>query len=287
MFSTLSPIQKGMIFALAGYTGFAWSDATVKFLTGGYPVFQIIFTIMAFSALYMLILKRWTDTPRAPLRRKQFAVHILRGVTNISISLLFVASLSKLPLATVYTFIFAKPFFAALMTMALYGEHVTIRRWIVIAAGFAGIMVAMRPGTESFDTLLFYPLLAAVFSALMFVVSKSLEGESVFRLAFFPSAFTALLCLPLAVPEFIVPNLMDIPLFMLSAFGITVGIIGLTLGYRTAPSSAVSPFHYTQMIWGLIFGVLIFGDIPDIWTMAGAAIIIASGLFLIWGERKG
>lgn len=284
MFSTLSSTQKGMILILLGYTGFAWSDAVVKILSADYSTLQIITSVMSVSAAIMLCTRPWTHHG-SKTTKKQMGIHVLRGVLNFAISILFIMAISKLPLASVYTFIFVKPFFAVILTMLMYGEKVSPRRWMAIALGFAGILIAMRPGTGHFDMLLLFPIAVAALAALMFVVSKSLNGASVFRLGFYPAAVTAVCSLPFSAPTFIIPDLAHVPLFLLSGTGITIGILGVTMAYRMAPSSAVSPFHYSQMIWGLIFGALIFNDQPDLWMMIGAGVIIISGLFLIREEK--
>ena len=278
---------------MIGYTGFAWSDVAVKVLTLRYSIYQIIAIDMALSALFVLAIKHWTDKidnkvngPQVPMTRKNMILHILRGVLNLLISILFVFAISKSAIADVYTLVFSKPFFAVLLTMILYGEHMSLKRWIFLVAGFMGVLIALRPGTQGFDPTLLAALGVAFLAALMFVISKSLDGESMFRLGFYPACVTAVLCAPLTIPDFIMPSISDWPFFIISGICISVGIIGVTLAYRMAPSSIVSPFHYSQMIWGLIFGALLFGDYPDIHMITGAIIIMASGLLLVWSERK-
>ena len=289
MFNHLTHIQKGMAVAFIGYSGFAMSDASAKFLTGHYDTFQIIAYIMLFASLLLLAASPWMGGV-SKVQRGKARYHALRMVMNFLVSVFIVLAFAQLPLASIYAIIFAKPFIAALLAIPFYAERVSSARWIAIAIGFCGVLIAMRPDADGFDLALLLPLGAALCSAVMWISSRSLEGESVFSMGFYPIIGTSILSFIVSVSGFgggfALPELAHMPFFMICGVGVSAGVIGLSVAFRMAPSAAVSPFHYTQMIWGITLGFLVFGDVPDFVTLIGAAVIISSGLFLIYRERS-
>lgn len=285
MFQSLSPVYKGITLALIGYSGFAISDASAKFLTGGYAPLTIISFIMVAAWVILLLISPMLGGITRPARAAM-KFHALRTVMNFCVSILIVYAFASMPLTTAYAIVFAMPFIAALLAIPLYKERVTRSRWVAIGLGFCGVLVAMRPSADGIDLNLLLPFGAAICAAVMWISARSLQGESIFSMGFYPVFGSWLLSLPFIAFDFQLPALSDIPFFLICGFGICAGVIGLSLAFRSAPSAAVSPFHYTQMIWGLVFGYFIFNDVPDMPTMIGGCIIIASGLFLIFSERK-
>lgn len=286
MFNRLNTSHKGMVFALAGYSGFAISDASAKFLTASLPIIHIVAFIVLCACMFLALAAPFIGGFRKP-KPGLLKFHILRGVMNFMVSVLIVTAFSKLPLASAYTIVFAKPFLVALLAIPLYGQKVQPRHWAVIAAGFTGVVIAMRPSLAGIDPAMLLALGAACCSALMWVTARSLQEETPFALGFYPALCTAVLCLPFVLGDFRFPALGQLPFIMICGAGISCGIVCLSLAYRAAPSSAaIAPFHYSQMIWGGLLGYLIFGDVPSSHTLIGAFIIIASGLYLILSERK-
>lgn len=284
MFKTLSPVYKGIVFALIGYSGFAISDASAKFLTASMNTPLIVATIAFFAAVFLLLLSPFLGGMRKP--KPEFVkLHALRALMNFTISIAIVMAFRELTLAATYTIIFSTPFLTALLAIPIYKEKVPLKNWAVIAIGFVGILVAMRPGSAGLDPSMFLPFIVAMASAVMWVVSRSMQGESAFAMGFYPVFGTVLLCLPFIGSDFSLPALSQLPFLMICGAGISAGVLGLSMAYRTGPSSAVAPFHYVQMVWGVFFGYVIFGDIPEIHTLIGAGIIIASGLYLVLSER--
>ncbi len=285
MFKSLSPTYKGIVLALIGYSGYAISDTPAKFLTAHYSTLAIVFYIALTASIFILVLSPLLGGFKKP-DRGSIRFHVLRGMMNLFLSLLVVKSLSHLPLATVYTIIFAKPFIAAILGMIAYREIVTRQRWTAIALGFAGIVIAMRPGADGIDPALLLPLAAATCAAVMWVSTRSLKGESSFAMGFYTMLVTALVSLPFLLHDFVIPHPEHLYLFAICGAGVSTGVIGLSLAFQNAPSATVSPFHYTQMLWGISLGYLVFADVPDALTMLGAVVIISSGLYLIWARSR-
>lgn len=283
--TSLTAVQKGMLCAFLGYTSFAFADICAKWLTTQFSVYQVIFMDQFLACILMLAALPWLGGKQALKKIHNIPIHIARTVLNILIALIFVYSVSELPIAAVYTFIFAKPFYAAIFGILIYKQRVFPRHWVAIAIGFAGVLIALQPGTKAFDALLILPVIGGILIALMFTLSRSLENESIFSLGFWPVAGALFVVGPLMIEDFIMPEIHHLLVAGLAGLLLSCGIIFVSLAFRSAPAAAVSPFLYTEMIWALLFGFIIFGDMPDGYMLLGAGIIVLSGLYLIMSER--
>ncbi|MFP4314164.1 MAG: DMT family transporter [Alphaproteobacteria bacterium] len=302
MFENLSTNQKGMLVGLMGYTSFAFSDTIQKFVAPHYPALQIACINAALASLVLLFFSRSLGGWRGYNTAGEMWFHGVRILLNILLNILMLYSFTILSLANIYAMIFAKPFFAALLAVMFYKERVTFGRWAAIFVGFIGVLVILQPTPESFQVELLIPLFCAFLVAIMFILSRSLNEASPFVMGFYPLLGTFLAALPFAI--FGTPDMEQlfqhgnwelqqsrdiiwghVPLFVTGGFLIAGGILGVSLAFRLANAGAVAPFLYTEMIWGIIFGYLIFGDTPNFITLLGSAIIISSGLYLILVER--
>ncbi len=284
--TSLTAVQKGMLFAFLGYTAFAFADIGAKWLTTQFSVYQVIFMDHLTACMIMLAALPLLGGKQALKKIHNIPIHIIRTLLNVAIALILVYSVSELPIAVVYTFVFAKPFYAALFGILIYKQTVFPRHWAAIAIGFVGVLIALQPGTKAFDPMLIWPILGGVLIALMFTLSRSLEHESIFSLGFWPVAGALFIVGPMMIEDFVMPGPQHLLVVVITAFLLSCGVLFVSMAFRVAPAAAVSPFLYTEMIWALIFGFIIFGDVPDLYMLLGAAIIVASGLFLIYSEKR-
>ncbi|MCC6598569.1 MAG: DMT family transporter [Alphaproteobacteria bacterium] len=277
-----------MVLAFAGYTAFAFSDTCVKILAErGYSIYQIVTIDTGIGALLLLLvssrmggLASLKDGPNAK-------IHAIRTLLNFVINLLLVYCLSIMPLATVYTAVFTKPVMAILIAAPLYGERIGLHRATAIALGLFGIMIAFQPWQSGADTQNIPLLMLMAFTvALMFVLTRSLKGSSALAMSFYPVAGTCLLTLPLMIMDYTPVAAQDFLLFILSGALIATAITCVSWAFRIADSAAVSPMMYTEMIWAMLFGALIFGDIPGPMMLIGVGFIIIAGFILVLSERR-
>ena len=302
MITQLNNNQKGMLLSLAGYTAFAYSDCAMKWIAPHYPSLQITCIQTAIAALCLLFTARFLGGWKGAKNKKEMRFHIMRAVMNVLMSVIILYSFSIMSLASVYSMIFAKPFFAAILAVIFYKERVNIPRWAAIAMGFVGVLIIIQPTPESFEPALLIPLFGAMLVAIMFVTSRSLTEASPFVMSFYPLVGTCLFALPFAlfgIPDF---NLLfsgqglefvqskpveweHIPFFIAAAVLSGTGILCVSLAFRIGNAATVAPFLYSEMIWGLLFGYLIFGDHPNVMMLIGTAVIVGSGLYLIVIER--
>ena len=286
----LTTMQIGMLLGLMGYTAFAFSDAFAKWMAQGYSVYQVIAMSNLCACILLLCLLPKMGGMKTLLGVKRKRIHAMRSVLNVSISLMIVHSFKtfSLPIADVYTFIFAMPIYAALISIPLYGEHITRNRLITILIGFAGVVIALQPGTSGFDPALIWPLICGVVIALMFTLAKSMPEEKLFSIGFWPMLTNVLVCgaYALFTGDIQPMPIGDIGMFAAHGAFIMLGILGVSNAFRYAPSAAVAPILYTEMIWAIILGYILFDDVPDAMMMVGAGVIVLSGCYLIISERR-
>lgn len=287
MFNHLTATQKGMLIAFCGYTAFAFSDTSVKYLsTLGYSIYQIIAVDTALACLLMLAFAPLIGGIKSLKDGKNAKVHIARIVLNTAVNLSIVYCFSIMPLATVYTAVFTLPFIAALISIPLFGEKIGWHRWLSIGVGFAGILIAFQPWSIGFNLFEFLlPIGTTVLIAMMFLAARFFKDSSPLAIGFYPVLGCCLIVTPLSIEGFQAIEMMHFPFFLISGIFMSLGIIGVSLAFQNTDSAAITPLLYSEMIWAILFGILIFGDYPTLWMLLGAGIIILSGIYLVHRER--
>ncbi len=170
--------------------------------------------------------------------------------------------------------------------MPLLGEHVGLKRWMAVAVGFLGVLIIMRPGTASFHWAMLLSAASSICGSIYNIVTRKVGGRDRAETSLFYVSFIG--ALAAAAP---LPAMWQMPQGMQWLFLIFMGIAGgvghymLIEAHRLAPASALAPFVYTQIVWMILVGYVAFGDVPDRWTLIGAAIVVASGLFVFARER--
>jgi len=290
MFSKLTPTYKGILFALLGYSCFSFADVGTKWLAQDYPIYQVIAVENLFSLLALLAFAAPLGGARSLWNadaREDWRIHSIRAVLNVAINLLIIYSFTQLPLASVYTVAFLIPFVAAMIAMPLYGEVIHAHRWGAIIAGFSGVLIAFRPWENTLPLSLWAVLLLIPITvATSHVIAKSFQRSSALAMAFWPLTGSFVFTMPVAAFDFKPIDWMHFPIFAFSGASVAMAILLLAIAYKEGEASSASPMLYFQMIWGVTFGYIFFGDVPDGWMLLGAGIIIISGIYLIMRERK-
>ena len=261
-------------------------DVTVKYLSQRYPVPLLVWARWGVQMLLILALLgprlRWNL-----VRTQQIPLHILRGAVLVASGTCFFSALKYLPVAEATALNFTAPMLVTVMAGWFLGEHLTRPRWAFVIAGFVGMLLIVRPGTEVLHPAAIFALAAAALYATFQILTRKMAGEDLMVLLFFPSLVGTVL-LSIAVPFFHYQAwypISDILLF----FGIGfMGLIGHLLfikAFQLASASAIAPFTYSQLVWSTFAGWLVFGSFPDGWTLSGIVVIAASGIVLTWYER--
>lgn len=275
----------GILCMVLGMSLFTLNDAMGKWLVEIYPVPMILAVRSAASLLILapLILRAG---PVRVMRTDKPIAHLVRVVLMIAEVALFYLSVRVLPLADVMTIYMAAPLFVTALSVPLLGEKVGARRWCAIAVGFAGVLMVLRPTGD----ILGFGALAALGGsftfALMLISTRSLRGTGGLTLLVFQTLGVGAAG-AVAMPFYWTPPTWP-HLGLLGVLGL-VALAAHALVNRSlkiSPAAVVVPYQYTSLVWALALGWIIWGDVPDLWIAAGAALIVASGLFVFHREQQ-
>lgn len=279
----------GIGYILIAVSLFGVMDALVKWLAASYPTVQIMFfrSLCALPPILLMVLRGAGTVGNAlvMLRTRQPWGHGLRSVFGCGAMLLFFYSYKFLPLAEVTAIAFAAPIFIACLSVWLLRERVGLHRWSAIVVGFLGMLVIVRPGAGLLESAALIVVAATLFYALAIIqIRKLSRSEPSTTIAFWFTAFCTVIT-GLALPFFwLTPDLTDLLLL------VAVGLIGgaaqlcMTRAYGLAPAAVVAPFDYVHLLWAVAIGWYVWGDFPDLVTWIGSAIVIASGLYILYRE---
>ncbi|MCB1784260.1 MAG: DMT family transporter [Alphaproteobacteria bacterium] len=287
MLSAFTDTQKGIFFSFAGFSIYAISDASAKWLTAFYTPFEVVAWMYLFSLVFCILCAPILGGFPKTLRTTKLKFHLGRSVSNLVLAVFAVMGFSHLSLAAAYTIFFLAPFLITILAVPLYQEHVEKKNWLVIAAGFSGVLIAFPPGADLFNPWVLVTFIAMLCVAALGLLARPLgREETLLSLSFYPNLINTVVLLPPVLMTGHIPSWPHLVLFMISGACLTLGLSFVANSYRLARFSVVAPFHYSQIIWGLLFGYIIFGDKPEIQMLVGAAIIIGSGIYLIESERR-
>jgi drug/metabolite transporter (DMT)-like permease len=204
----------------------------------------------------------------------------------LATTILFFLGISTIQLATASTIMFLSPILITILAIPLLGESVGLRRWSSVFVGFCGALVVVRPGVDSFEFGMIFLLIAALTNALYQINTRKVRVyDSPITSLLYTGVFGAILT-SLVVPFFWAwPTLEHWCIFLFLGIAGSVSHLCLIRAFRVVPASVVAPFGYTSLVWAVGFGFIIFGELPDRWTVIGAAIIIASGLYIYHREN--
>lgn len=267
---------------------FAFMDTILKVLSTRYPALQIA-AMRGWVALPLIVVWiQWRGTWPS-LMRVRWSLHLLRGVLAICMLTLFTHGLKTMPLANAYTLFFIAPILITLLSAPVLGERVPRAHWWAVAGGMAGVMVALRPGVDGFVS---WAGLAVLGSAVCYAVSAvvarlSSRTDTSESLMFWIMVMVALGAGALAAPQWVNIQPQDYSLLAALAVAGFGGQLAITEAFRHGQASAVAPFEYTALAWGLGVDWLVWATLPDRYTLLGGAIIVASGLYVVRHERSG
>ncbi|MBM3533181.1 MAG: DMT family transporter [Alphaproteobacteria bacterium] len=276
----------GIAIMCAAVALFAIQDTISKYLSAGYPAVEVAWFRYVSGVLAVLALLPWLGGKSA-FRSRRPGQQILRGVMLYSSTVLFVAAIYYIPLPTATAIGFVSPLFLTALSIPFLGEKVGVRRWTAIFVGFLGVLIVVRPGFGGFQWPLLIPILMAAMYAVYQVVTRLIrDADPPITSLLYPSIVGCVLGF-LPVPFlWVAPNLFDAGLLTLLGFCGTASHFCLVRAFALAPATTLAPFAYTQLLWVTILSYLFFGEIPDLPTAIGAAVIVASGLYVFYRERR-
>ncbi len=279
-------VLRGLVLVILAGMCFSLLDSNAKWLGQRYPVGQVVWMRYTIGTVIAILYAAHA------LRGSMFAtrhpwLQMSRGVLLLLCTATNFLALAYLPLALVLAVIFTAPLMTCALSVPLLGEKVGWRRWTAICVGFIGILVIVRPGFGEVHWAVLAALASALFGALYNIVTRQVARHDDTRVSLvYVSLVGALVATPGLAVGWVTPQDWDWLLFLgLGASG-ALGHFLLIGAFKHASASTLAPFSYAQIIWTTMLGYIIFQDLPDAMTFLGASIIIASGIYLVYRERK-
>lgn len=284
----LSDNARGAVYMMVAMAAFTLNDAAMKALTQGVPLFQAIAMRGGLMLVGLLVLARLMGQWKPVLPRRDGVIIGVRCVAEIVSTMLFLAALMHMPLANLSAIMQALPLAVTLAAAVVFKDRVGWRRMTAILIGFIGVLIIIRPGPDGFDVWSLMGLISVAF-----VVVRDLTTRSVSRAV--PSVMVAVYA---SVAVTLAAGLASLPggwqpltlgqggLVLAASMALVVGYLFAVMVMRVGDISFVAPFRYTALIWAIFLGWLVFGSLPDPLTLLGAALVVGTGIFTLWRERK-
>ncbi|MEM7775795.1 MAG: DMT family transporter [Pseudomonadota bacterium] len=272
---------------LIGTAVLTLNDALIKIVAETYPTGQLLFLrgvlVWPWILLYAMRMGGLTS-----LRIYNVKGQVLRGVCVIASAFLFITGLRHLTLADAIAVSFTGPLFITAMAPLVLGEKVGWRRWLAVSIGFAGVLFMLRPGSAALQWAIMFPLGAAIFGGLRDLITRRIAGTET-TVAVLAATTTVVLLAGLATLPFTnwVPvQTHHIAIFAASGALIAVAHTLMIEAFRRGEAALVAPFKYSGLLWAILIGFLLFGELPDSWTIGGAILIMLAGLYVLHRETQ-
>jgi len=280
----------GVALQLTALATFVAMDTIIKLLTAGFAVPQLMWARFLFGFLTVAVALR-IATGQVPWRSRAPGLQTLRSLTLAACNWLFTNALVHIPLADATAVGFASPLFTVTLAAVWLKERVGWRRWAGVAIGLAGVVVLLRPtfifGGQPVHWAMLLPLGTAALFAVYQILTRKLAGVDDPRTTILHTSFAASIVTSAAMPfEWVWPTAESWAAFVL------LGVLGglghglLVMAFARAPASLLAPMSYTQMIWAVLAGLLVFGDAPDALTVLGMAVIATGGVLVALPDRS-
>lgn len=296
----------GISSALGASFFFTVNDTTIKFLSGGYALHQIVMIRAAIGLVFLLVMVMPLMGGFHHLRTKRLGMHVLRGLCVVFANMTFFLGLSSLPIAEATALFFVSPLAITLFAVIFLKETVGPRRWAAVGVGLLGVIVIIRPGGESFQAAALLPVAAAFgYAALHTLTRKIGATESAATMTFYiqltfiavslgigffvgdgrlaPGDGTAM---DFLLREWVRPPVADYKFLVLLGLASTAGGYLISQAYRLCEAGLAAPFEYVAMPLSIFWGLVVFGEWPDFWAWVGIALILSAGLYMGLREAR-
>jgi len=278
-------IRNGILCIIGAALLFTSSHAAIKLEASSFHVVQLVFfrSVFAFVPLAPFIFRSGIGL----LKTQRPGLHAGRCLAGITSMFAYFYALGFLPLADLTAINFTMPLFVTALSVPLLGEKVGWRRWTAVAVGFGGVLLMTRPGAGVFDPMILLALFSAFGYAIAVICMRRLGStDSSATTTFYFTAVSA------AISAVLLPFYWQTPVGIEWVVLILIGVVSggaqlmMTLGYRFAPAAIVAPFDYVALVWAALLGFVIWDHLPTAWVVSGAAVVIASGLYILRRETK-
>ncbi|MBS38328.1 MAG: EamA family transporter [Thiotrichales bacterium] len=300
-----NPRLLGIACLIGAVSIFTIQDTTIKWLSDVFPLHEIVFIRAAIAALIMLVLIQAEGGIRL-LRTARPGLHTLRGLLVVITNSCFFAAIAVMPLADAVAIFFVAPLLITALSTVFLGEHVGVRRWSAIVIGLTGVVVMLRPGNDTVRMVALLPVVAATAYAVLQILTRRLgTTDRASVMAFYvhfafivAGALMWLLCgdgqyavsdnpsVQFLLRAWIVPDPRQAAILLVVGILSAIGAWLLTQAYRVAEATVIAPFEYAALPLAMLWGLIVFGDVPDKQALIGMSLIVGSGLFVLFREAK-
>jgi drug/metabolite transporter (DMT)-like permease len=274
----------GIALMLLGVFMFSFGDALGKYLVATYAVGQLLW-LRACAALLVLSPLIWRQRQQFLRMERPWLQAVRIVLSTLEVAAFFLAVV-YLPLADVTTYYLACPIFVTALSALVLGEHVGWRRWSAILIGFGGVLIALRPSAQTISWPAMIALGGSLSFSVLMLITRSLRNTPDIVMAATQFVGTFLLGALMSPFGWATPSAASLAMFAAAGCISVAALICVNRSLKLAPASVVVPYQYSMIVWAVMFGVVVFGDVPQPATIAGAAIIIGAGLYIFLRERK-
>ncbi|MCE8539244.1 DMT family transporter [Ruegeria pomeroyi] len=283
----MSPNMRGALLMMASMAAFTCNDTVVKLLGAEMPLFQILVLRSGLSAVWIYFMARHLGALHLRFGRRDRMLVALRCLSEVGATYFFLTALLNMPLANVTAVLQMLPLTVTLGAALFFGEQVGWRRMLAIGLGFCGMLLIVRPGPDGFTLHAIYAMAAVICVTARDLVTRRMSSQ-VPSLTVTLATAVSVMCFGLVGSLTVdwIPLRTDLSLGLLAASLLVLGgYLFSVMVMRIGEVGFVAPFRYSSLIWALVLGWLVFGDWPDPLTMAGVALVVATGLFTLFRER--
>jgi drug/metabolite transporter (DMT)-like permease len=284
----LSENLRGILLMCASMAAFTINDTFMKSVTTTLPLYQTIALRGLIAVIGLGLLVILTRAYRFRLNRRDGWLILLRSLADVAATILFLEALLRMPLANLSAILQALPLFITLAAALVYGDKIGWRRMTAILVGLIGVLIIIRPGTEGFDRWALLGIASVACVVVRDLSVRPIQGE-------LPSALVALgAAVAVTTMGVIGAGLQGVEPMTLGQSGkvlgaglfLIVGYLSSVMAMRNGDIGLVAPFRYTSLLWAIGLGFLVFGNLPDGWTLFGASIVVGAGIFTLLRERR-
>ena len=266
----------------------AGMDTMAKYLALSLPVMMVIWGRYFFHTVIMFAYYVHQNRSLGFLRARRPDLQFYRAASLFGVTTSLYVSLQYIPLGDAAAIQFLAPVLVTALSGILLGEHVGLRRWVAVLCGFIGVLLVTRPGSGVFGWVALLPLASAFFMAGYYILTRIIhDKDQRDATTFYSTALGAMVLTVMLVFNWKTPESFDwLLLVAMGSFG-AIGHFMLVKAFHSAEASMLSPFTYAHVAFAILFGWLIFGDIPSLWSLSGVGMVIGSGLYIWYLESRG
>ncbi|HAE00013.1 MAG TPA: EamA/RhaT family transporter [Rhodospirillaceae bacterium] len=278
---------KGILMIVMAMFIFACQDTVTKQLAQSYDAPQILWVRFLFFGVFAVILSSWNQPLKQVVKAHRPWLQIVRSLLIVLEISAFVLALRILSLAETHALFASFPLMVTAMSALILREKVGIRRWAAVLVGFSGVLIILRPGFGVFQLESLIALSAALMFSIYHVLTRIVSrNDSTNTSMLYMAVIGAAIMTCIGPLYWIEPTPQAWRLLALLSLTGAVGHLLLIKALECAPASILQPFNFTLLVWATLMGYIVFNNLPDMWTLIGGAVVVASGLYTIYRERK-